>query len=291
MHTETFDLVPFVTSLPGCHLQSGLYITATPIGHLADISLRALATLAQADLIACEDTRVTSKLLSAYGIRRPLIAYHEHNRHVAGKEILTAIKEEKKSVALVSDAGTPMISDPGNDLIKQCVSAGVYVSAIPGACAAITALTLSGLNTENFVFIGFLSSKQTARKRQLSNYQNYAETLVLYESPHRIKALLRDIFEVLPDRQLVVAKELTKKFETIWRGNAESILGEYETISPKGEYVVLIEGAEQKSSEVTDAMIQDMLQTHSAKDAAQWLSATYGVSKKEVYQRLLKFKT
>ncbi len=278
-----------MTSLSGCNLQPGLYVVATPIGHLADISLRALATLAQADLIACEDTRVTAKLLTHYNLRKSLIAYHEHNRQVAGNTIINHIGEGK-SVALVSDAGTPLISDPGNDLINLCISNGFYTSTVPGACAAIAAITLSGTPSDQFVFAGFLSPKMISRKKQLQNYSNYSETIVLYESPRRIKHLLKDIFDVLGNRKIAVAKELTKKFETIWRGTVEEVARQLENVDIRGEFVVMIERGPKSVVNISDEMIYEVLKSSSAKDAAKFLSDTYGTSKKEMYQRILSIK-
>jgi 16S rRNA (cytidine1402-2'-O)-methyltransferase len=283
-------LIPFVQSLPGCKVQPGLYIVATPIGHLSDISLRALAVLSQVDLIACEDTRVTSKLLNTYNIKKPLLPYHNHNAHQATQKIIAQL-EAGQSIALVSDAGTPLISDPGFEVINECIKNNIYVTSIPGSNAAITALTLSGLSVNRFLFLGFLSSRSIARKKELSAYKTYAETLILYEAPHRIAALLQDAFDVLGDRKIVLARELTKKFETIQRGTIAGFLKSLSTIESKGEFVVIIEGVNTfLSDDITDEEIIKLLDHLTTKDIAEQLSQVYSVSKKEIYQRILQLK-
>lgn len=283
-------LIPFVQSLPGCKTQPGLYLVATPIGHLSDISLRALAILSQADLIACEDTRVTSKLLGLYGIKKPLMTYHDHNAQMASKKIIEHI-QSGQVVALVSDAGTPLISDPGFNLVNDCIQQDLYMTSIPGPSAAITALTLSGLPTDRFLFIGFLPPKSMARKKELAQLASYPLTLILYEAPHRVMSLLEDIFSELEDRNIVVGRELTKKFEEIRRGTVSNVLAAMASKEPKGEFVVLIEGA--KAKELTDISDDEILSTltrMSSKDAAEHLAREYGVSKKELYTRIIELK-
>lgn len=286
-------LIPFAQLLPGCKAETGLYIVATPIGHLSDISLRALAILSQVDLIACEDTRVTSKLLKLYNIKKPLISYHIHNAYVSAQKIIHHI-QNGKCVALVSDAGTPLISDPGFGLVAECLSKEIYVTSIPGPSAAITALTLSGLPTDRFTFLGFLSAKSTARQKELIRYSSYPETLILYEAPHRVKGLLEDVLHVLGDRSLIVARELTKKFEDVRRGKASEILQTFRSTPPKGEFVIVISGAHSSTSselnDISDNAIMDLLHRLTTKDAADHLSKTYGVSKKELYQRIIELK-
>lgn len=280
-------LIQFVQSLPGCKMQPGLYLVATPIGHLSDISLRALAVLSQADLVACEDTRVTSKLLRAYGIKKTLMAYHDHNAVSVSQKILEHI-EQGKSVALVSDAGTPLISDPGFNLVNDCITKNVYLTSIPGSSAAITALTLSGLPTDRFLFVGFLPSKSMARKRELAQFSCYPMTLILYEAPHRVIALLEDINTELKDRTIVLCRELTKKFEEIQRGEAAELLHRFASVEPKGEFVVLIEGAkEQGLEDIADAEILEVLKSLKTKEAAGYFAKSYGVSQKEIYSRIL----
>lgn len=287
----TFELlISFVQSLPGCKTKAGLYIVATPIGHLSDISLRALATLAQADLIACEDTRVTKKLLQLYSIQKPMVMYHDHNAKESGLKIIRAI-QDGHCVALVSDAGTPLISDPGFDLVNECVRHDLYVTTIPGSNAAVTALTLSGLPSDRFVFLGFLPTKSAARQNVLTHYQSYPETLVLYESPNRVKALLKDAYTVLGNRKVALVRELTKKFEEIIRGSISEVIAKLDEATPKGEFVVLFEGSLQRSfNPVSDSEILDLLERHSTKDAAEQLSNQYGISKKTLYDRILNLK-
>lgn len=283
-------LIPFVQSLPGCKTQPGLYLVATPIGHLSDISLRALAILSQADLIACEDTRVTSKLLSLYGIKKPLMTYHDHNAHMASKKIIEHI-QSGQIVALVSDAGTPLISDPGFNLVNDCIQNQLYMSSIPGPSAAITALTLSGLPTDRFLFAGFLSPKSMARKKELAQLSSYPLTLILYEAPHRVMSLLDDIFSELGDRRIVVGRELTKKFEEIQRGTVSDVITAMASKEPRGEFVVLIEGAKAKElTDISDGEILGILTHTSSKDAAEHLANEYGVSKKELYTRIISLK-
>lgn len=283
-------LIPFVESLPGCKVDAGLYIVATPIGHLSDISLRALAILSQADLIACEDTRVTLKLLSAYNIKKPLLPYHEHNASQASKKIIHYI-EQGQCVALVSDAGTPLISDPGFNVLNECIKNNLSVTSIPGPSAAITALTLAGLPADRFVFLGFLPPKPVARKKELGAYKTHKETIILYEAPHRIIALLEDLLQTLGDRHIVLCRELTKKFEEIQRGAISNLLKNFSNIEPRGEFVVLIEGAKNLTLEdISDEEILKLLEDLTTKDAAEYLSEAHGVSKKELYQRIIQLK-
>jgi len=291
MHKMTSELlIPFVQSLPGCETQPGLYIVATPIGHLSDISLRALAILSQADLIACEDTRVTFKLLSLYNIKKPLLPYHDHNAEQASKKIINHIKQGQ-CVALVSDAGTPLISDPGFNVVSECIKNNMYITSIPGPSAAITALTLSGLPSNRFVFLGFLPAKSAARQKELSAYKTYKETLILYEAPHRITALLEDLLSTLGDRYIVLCRELTKRFEEIHRGLISNLLNKFSDTDPKGEFVVLIEAATATTlNEITDKEILDLINHLSSKDAAEYLSKIHGVSKKDLYQRIIQLK-
>jgi 16S rRNA (cytidine1402-2'-O)-methyltransferase len=291
MHKMTSELlIPFVQSLPGCETQPGLYIVATPIGHLSDISLRALAILSQADLIACEDTRVTFKLLSLYNIKKPLLPYHDHNAEQASKKIIHHIKQGQ-CVALVSDAGTPLISDPGFNVVSECIKNNMYITSIPGPSAAITALTISGLPSDRFVFLGFLPAKSAARQKELSAYKTYKETLILYEAPHRITALLEDLLSTLGDRYIVLCRELTKRFEEIHRGLISNLLNTFSDTDPKGEFVVLIEAATATTlNEITDKEILDLINHLSSKDAAEYLSKIHGVSKKDLYQRIIQLK-
>ena len=225
-----------------------LYLVATPIGNLEDITLRALRTLKECDVVAAEDTRRTSQLLHHYEIAKPLISYFRFNEAKRSEEILGRLGRGEK-VALVTDAGSPGISDPGERVVRAAVAGGFRVEAVPGPCALVAALTASGLAAEEFHFVGFLPHKSGQRRKALARLVDYAGTLVLYESPHRIEKLLGELNEVLPDRSVVLARELTKKFEEFLRGSPAQLLALANTRSLKGEFVVLI-GAGDSSSKI-----------------------------------------
>jgi len=216
-----------------------LYVVATPIGNLEDITLRAIETLKSVDLIAAEDTRHTKILLDKYGIKTPTTSYFEYNK-IQKTDYLLKVLNEGKSVALVSDAGTPGISDPGYTIIRSCIDGNITVVPIPGPSGLITALTVSGKPTDQFTFVGFLSPKPIKRKNQLKKLQGEGRTLILYESPHRIEKLLNDILEVFGDTQLVVAREVTKKFEEIRREKVSSSIEHFKSKGVKGEFIVII---------------------------------------------------
>ena len=216
-----------------------LYVVSTPIGNLKDITLRALETLKSVDIIAAEDTRQTKILLDHYGIQKPLTSFFDHNQSLKGPYLLGILKEGK-SVALVSDAGTPGISDPGYSLIKLAYDNHVSVTVIPGVTALITALTLSGLPTHRFVFEGFLPPKIVGRRKKLQSLKQQEGTVIFYESPHRLLKALEDIKQVLSDPCLVVARELTKKFEEVKKGRASDLIEHFRAHLPKGEFVLLI---------------------------------------------------
>lgn len=217
-----------------------LYICPTPIGNLEDITLRVLNTLKSVDIIAAEDTRHTIKLLNHYDIKKPLISYHEHNKKERGNIIINKIISGE-NVALVSDAGMPGISDPGEDLIKLAIEKGVKVTALPGATALITALVISGLPTEKFVFEGFLSSNSGERLKRLEELKAERRTMIFYEAPHRLKKTLKDIKKVFGKRKLSIARELTKKYEEIFRGYVDDALNKFNE-KVKGEIVIVVEG-------------------------------------------------
>lgn len=214
-----------------------LFIVATPIGNLGDLSLRAIETLKSVDLIACEDTRQTGKLLKAHGISRPLTSFHDHNEAAKTPELIGRLRAGA-SIALVSDAGTPLISDPGWRLVRQAIDAGVTVRWIPGATALIGGLVLSGLPTDRFVFEGYLPAKAVARRKRLVALRTEERTVVLYESPHRLLRALQDIREVLGDLPMACARELTKMFEEVRRGSASELIAHFEQHQPKGEFIL-----------------------------------------------------
>lgn len=216
-----------------------LYIVATPIGNLRDITLRALDVLSAVDLIACEDTRHTQILLNRYEIKKPLLSYFEYNKLKRIDSIIRSLKEGK-SIALVSDAGTPGISDPGASLIKKAIEEGIKVEAIPGASALLTALTVSGVSMHKFTYVGFLPVKTGARKKALHQLKEEKKTAVIYESPHRVIKTLLAIKEVFGNSNIVIAREMTKKFEEILRVDVETAVKHFESKKPKGEFVIII---------------------------------------------------
>lgn len=218
-----------------------LYLVATPIGNLADISLRALETLRQVDMIAAEDTRKTSILLNRYEISKPQMPFHEHNEAAAGRKIMELLLAGK-SVAVVSEAGTPGISDPGFSIVQKAIEAGVAVTMIPGATAVTMALVLSGLPAHAFTFRGFAPRKSGKRKNFLAIDAESPHTLIFYESPHRLCGFLEDVLAVYGDRQTAVCNELTKLYESVQRGTVSQLLAHFTEVEPRGEYVVVIEG-------------------------------------------------
>ena len=222
---------------------STLYLVATPIGNLEDITLRALRVLRECDVVAAEDTRRTGQLLKHFEISKPLLSYFQFNEARRSEEIIERLRRGEK-VALATDAGSPGISNPGERVVKAAIAAGFRVEAVPGACALVAALTASGLPTDEFHFIGFLPHKSGQRRNQLQALKTFAGTLVLYESPYRIEKLLVELNEVFPERQVVLARELTKKFEEFLRGTPAELLAIKQKRSLKGEFVVMVAGAE-----------------------------------------------
>jgi 16S rRNA (cytidine1402-2'-O)-methyltransferase len=220
-----------------------LYLVATPIGNLEDITLRALRVLRECDVVAAEDTRHTGQLLKHFGISKPLLSYFQFNEAKRSEEIIERLRRGEK-IALATDAGSPGISDPGERVVKAAIAAGFRVEPVPGACALIAALTASGLATDEFHFIGFLPHKSGQRRKQLEALKNIPGTLALYESPYRIEKLLAELKEVFPERTIVLARELTKKFEEFLRGKPAELLEVFKKRSVKGEFVVLIENME-----------------------------------------------
>lgn len=272
--------------------EKGLYLVATPIGNLGDLSPRAVAVLKNADVVACEDTRITGKLLSLNAISTPMANYHEHNADKM-RPVLTARLKKGETVALVSDAGTPLVSDPGHKLVADCIKEGIYVTAVPGASALLTALQLSGLPTRRFLFQGFLPPKSSARKTTLAELKNVPSTLIFYEAPQRMIETLTDMKEVLGDRDCSVSRELTKKFEQTVRGKISDILDLYaQNGVPKGEFVVVVAPPlEEKAGERdVEAALKQALETMSVKDAAAFVAQALNANKKEVYTLALKLK-
>ena len=222
-----------------------LYLVSTPIGNLEDITLRALRILKEVDLIAAEDTRQTRRLLTHYDIRTPLTSYFEGTSSAKCNKLIMQMKSGEM-IALVSDAGTPIISDPGYPLLRGCIDAGIPIIPIPGASAVITAASVSGLPLHNFVFEGFLSPKSGKRRRQLSVLTDEERTLIFFESPHRICRFLEDVLEVMGEREIVVTRELTKRFEEIFRGNVSGALQRFRDTEPRGEFTIVIAGKKEK---------------------------------------------
>ena len=272
-------------------LAPGLYVVATPIGNLGDVSLRALTTLAAADAILAEDTRVTHRLLDRYDISAPLVAYHEHNAAEIRPRVLARLAAGE-ALALVSDAGTPLVSDPGYKLVVEAAAAGVAIFALPGPCAAIAALTTAALPTDRFFFEGFLPAKTTARRERIAALAAIPATLVFYEAPGRLAEALADLAAGLGPRPAAVARELTKLHEETRRATLAELAGHYAAAgAPKGEIVVVVgppAPAARPAAETLDAMILDALAALSVKDAAAAVALETGLPRREVYARALR---
>ena len=278
------------------HAPAGtLYIVSTPIGNLEDITLRALRTLKEVDLIAAEDTRHTRKLLSAYDIHNELTSYFDHNEEQKTPYLLQRLLNGD-SIALVSDAGTPGISDPGYEVIRRAIEQAIPVIAIPGPSAALSALTLSGLPIESFVFLGFLTNKRGSRIKQIQECCDERRTLVCYVSPHAILRALNDMRELLGNRQIALTRELTKKFEEVLRGTIDSVIGQLsQRASIKGEFTLVIAGAEEKQSsaeELEERLFEELKkcleeEELSRRDAVKQVAAQLGLPKNTVYQASL----
>jgi len=275
------------------HLMAGkLYIVGTPIGNLEDITLRALRILKEADVIACEDTRTTRKLLSRYGIDKPLLSYHEHNETARAEEIASLLAEDK-SVALVTDAGTPCISDPGYRAVRLASERGFEVLPVPGPSAAIAALSVSGLPTSGFVFLGFPPRTKKAQAELLTRVKDYPETLIFYESPNRVAKTLAVMLDTLGDRNISLGREITKLYEETIRGSISDVLNRLEEKSGvKGEVTLVVEGAGKKSAapdaEAVDGLLEAYMEEGlSLKDAVKRASEETGASKSSTYKRAL----
>lgn len=270
-----------------------LYLVATPIGNLGDFSPRAVETLQQADFIAAEDTRVSVKLLNHFDIRKPLVSYHEHNRAAAGAAIVERLLSGE-TCALVTDAGTPAISDPGEDLVKLCAENGITVQSIPGCCACITALAVSGLPTRRFTFEGFLSANRKERREALQELSVEERTMVFHEAPHKLRATLGDMLEILGDRPIALCRELTKLHEETRRTTLQGAVDYYRDNEPRGEFVLVVGGAERaKGPAVTleegVAMVLKLRESGARmKDAVRQVAADTGLNKNELYDAALK---
>jgi 16S rRNA (cytidine1402-2'-O)-methyltransferase len=268
---------------------STLYIVGTPIGNLEDITFRAVRILQNVDLIAAEDTRHTGKLLQHLQVRTPQISYHEHNRSSRIPELLEHL-HSGKAIALVSDAGMPGISDPGYELVKACVEAGISVVPIPGASAAITALSAAGLPTDRFVFEGFLPAKGQQRREYLEVLETESRTLIFYESPHRLRETLQDLAQVWgSDRQIVLARELTKLYEEFWRGTIGDAIAHYQQREPQGEYTILVAGKPPSQTLLTEEQLKAELQQLisqgiSRSQASRQLTKYTSLNRRQVYQ-------
>ena len=272
-------------------LVPGLHVVATPIGNLKDISFRALSTLAAADAIIAEDTRVTRNLLAYYGVATPLVAYHEHNAKVVRPHLLARL-EAGATLALVSDAGTPLVSDPGFKLVQEALEKGVHVTAVPGPSAVLAALVVAGLPTDRFFFEGFLPHKSGPRRARLAELAAVPGTLVFFESPRRIAETLADAAAVLGPRAAAIARELTKLYETVRRGPLDTLAATLAAEdTPKGEIVLLIAppeaGAAEQSEADLDARLMEALAAYSLKDAASVVAAATGQPRRQVYARAL----
>jgi 16S rRNA (cytidine1402-2'-O)-methyltransferase len=279
--------------LPGGAAAPGLYLVATPIGNLADISLRALDLLSKADVIACEDTRVTRKLLAAHGLRTPMSTYHEHNAERVRPRLIEQMKCGK-AVALVSDAGTPLISDPGYKLVQAAAAAGLAVTALPGASAALAALVVSGLPSDRFLYAGFLPAKSAARRQVLRELAIVPATLIVYESARRLPAALADMAAVLGPRPAAVARELTKLHEEVRRQTLDALAAHYAAAGPpRGEVVIVIGPPAAAAATVADdldAHLRAALATESLRDAVAAVAAVTGVPRQKVYARALELR-
>ena len=270
---------------------------ATPIGNLKDITERVVDTLKEVDIIAAEDTRNSIKLLNHFGIKTPMTSYHEYNRYDKAKELINKLSEGK-DIALITDAGTPGISDPGEEFVRMCNEAGIRVTSLPGACALITALTLSGLKTRRFCFEAFLPYDKRERKEILAELVSETRTIIIYEAPHHLKKTLKDLLESLGDRKIAVCRELTKQFEEVLHFTISEALEYYSVNEPRGEYVLCIEGRsreevrqeEQKSWQ--ELSIEEHMKLYESKgmdrkDCMKKVANDRGISKREVYDALI----
>jgi 16S rRNA (cytidine1402-2'-O)-methyltransferase len=271
-------------------LAPGLYVVATPIGNLGDMTIRALATLAAAEIVLCEDTRTSGKLMERFAIKTRLWSYHEHNAQKVRPEILERLKQGG-TIALISDAGMPLVSDPGYRLVKEAAELGIPVTACPGASAVLTGLALSGLPTDRFLFAGFVPQKQGERKKLFTEFAKLKATLIFFESPHRIVETLHDLATTLPGRHVAVTRELTKLHEEVLRGRAEEIAAQLEErAAVKGEITLLVgppEDEEEVSETELETAITQTLAEMPASKAASELAKRFNLNRSDIYQRIL----
>lgn len=268
-----------------------LYVVATPIGNLEDITLRAIKTLKEVDLIAAEDTRHTLKLLNHLEISKPLISYHRHNEEIKTDTLIKKL-QEGQNIALVSDAGTPGICDPGEVVIKKCIKENIEVVPIPGACAMINALIVSGIDTKEFEFFGFLPLHKKLRKEKLEEIERSKKTIILYEAPHKLETTLKDLAKILEDRQVVLARELTKIHEEFIRGTIEEIINQAQSL--KGEIVIVIEGnvKQQNEEDFEDLSLEEHYKMYEdkgleKKEIIKKIAKDRNVNKNEIYQKFV----
>lgn len=275
-----------------------LYLCATPIGNLGDMTPRVRETLEQVDLIAAEDTRNSIKLLNHFGIKTPMTSYHEYNKVDKAKTLIGKLLQGE-DIALITDAGTPAISDPGEVLVAMCQEAGIHVTSLPGPAACITALTLSGLSTRRFCFEGFLPAEKKDKKMVLEDLQNESRTIIIYEAPHHLRDTLAELYDALGERRITLCRELTKKFEEIFPTTLEKAIKYYEKDAPRGEYVLVIEGKslyDRKKEQQKDwqsISVEDHMKVYEEqgidrKDAMKQVAKDRGISKRDVYNYLLK---
>lgn len=273
-----------------------LYLCATPIGNLEDMTFRVIRTLKEVDLIAAEDTRNSIKLLNHFEIQTPMTSYHEYNKYEKGRKLVEKL-QEGMNIALITDAGTPGISDPGEELVKMCYEAGISVTSLPGAAACITALTISGLSTRRFAFEAFLPSDKKEREQILRELETETRTMILYEAPHRLVKTLKLLLEHLGNRKITVCRELTKRHETAFAATLEDAVAHYEANAPKGECVLVLEGKsreqmqEEERKQWEDMTIEDHMEVYlkqgmDKKSAMKAVAKDRGVSKREIYQYL-----
>lgn len=289
MNTNYYDFAPEKNKIE----KGVLYLVATPVGNMADISERALKILNEADFVAAEDTRNSGKLLSGYGIKQSYVAYHEHNKAEAGQRIAERLLNGE-TCALITDAGMPAVSDPGEDIVKLCAEKGIKVTCAPGPCAFITALVLSGLNTRRFCFEGFLSARDGERKKTLEGLKDEDRTLIFYEAPHKLRTTLDDMLKIFGNRRIALCRELTKLNEDIIRTDLSSAVELYRQKEPRGEYVLVLDGAMKKqSNDWADLTVEEHINFYvkeglSKMDAIKKVAKERGVPKGEIYKLTVK---